>query len=96
MKYQQVEDGRERGFSLENAVLFVVGLKVLVHATGVGHLLAVDLWQELGVVDTLLLVEKDVGRVGVNLLRVHFLQRQKQRTFIENPQRSDQQLFFVT
>lgn len=59
--------------SLEDTVFLVVGLKVFIHATGVGHLLAVDLWQILGVVDSLLLVEKDVGRVGVNLLRVHFL-----------------------
>lgn len=47
--------------SLEDTVLLVVGLEVLVHATGVGHLLAIDLWQELGVVDPLLLVEEDVG-----------------------------------
>lgn len=72
------------GSSLENAVLFVVGLKVLVHATGVGHLLAVDLWQELGVVDALLLVEEDVGRVGVDLLRVHFLHGHKQEDLCEN------------
>lgn len=59
--------------SLEHTVFLVVGLKVFIHATGVGHLLAIDLWQELGVVDPLLLVEEDVGRVGVDLLRVHFL-----------------------
>lgn len=59
--------------SLENTVFLVVGLKVFIHATGVGHLFAIDLWQELGVFDALLLVEEDVGRVGVDLLRVHFL-----------------------
>lgn len=47
--------------SLEDTVFFVVGLKVFIHATGVGHLLAIDLRQELGVVDALLLVEEDVG-----------------------------------
>lgn len=60
--------------SLEDTVFFVVGLKVFIHATGVGHLLAIDLRQELGVVDALLLVEEDVGRVGVDFLRVHFLE----------------------
>ena len=59
--------------SLEDTVLLVVRLKVFVHATGVGHLLAVCLWQELGVVDPLLLIEEDVRRVGVNLLGVHLL-----------------------
>lgn len=47
--------------SLEDTVFLVVRLKVFVHATGVSHLLAIDLWKELGVVDTLLLVEEDVG-----------------------------------
>lgn len=59
--------------SLEDAVFLVVGLKVFVHATGVGHLFAVSLWEELGVVHSLLLIEEDVCRVCVNLLRVHFL-----------------------
>lgn len=61
--------------SLEDTVFFVVGLKVFIHATGVGHLFAIDLWQELRVLDPLLLVEQDVSRVGVDLLRVHFLVR---------------------
>lgn len=47
--------------SLEDTVFLVVGLKVFIHATGVGHLLAVNLWEELRVVDPLLLVEEDVG-----------------------------------
>lgn len=64
--------GRTRP-SLEDAVLFIVGLKVFVHATGVGHLFAIDLWQEVRVLDPLLLVEQDVGGVGVDLLRLHFL-----------------------
>lgn len=65
--------------SLEDTVFLVVGLKVFVHATGVGHLLAVDLWQELGVVHPLLLVEEDVGRVCVYLLRVQFLSIQNEK-----------------
>lgn len=73
---RQLED---EGPSLENTVFFVVGLKVFIHATCVGHLFAIDLWQELGVVDPLLLVKEDVGRVGVNLLRVHFLHREKNK-----------------
>lgn len=64
--------GRTRP-SLEDAVLFIVGLKVFIHATGVGHLFAIDLWQEVRVLDPLLLVEQDVSRVGVDLLRLHFL-----------------------
>lgn len=59
--------------SLEDTVFFVVRLKVFIHATGVCHLLAISLWQKLGVVDSLLLVEEDVGRVCINLLRVHLL-----------------------
>lgn len=59
--------------SLEDTVFFVVGLKVFIHATGVGHLFAIDLWQELRVLDSLLLVEQDVSRVGVDLLGMHFL-----------------------
>lgn len=62
--------------SLEDTVFFVVGLKVFIHATGVGHLFAINLWQELRVLDALLLVEQDVGRVSVDLLRVHFLVRE--------------------
>lgn len=76
VRCRQLED---EGPSLENTVFFVVGLKVFIHATCVGHLFAIDLWQELGVVDPLLLVEEDVGRVGVNLLRVHFLHREKNK-----------------
>lgn len=64
--------GRTRP-SLEDAVLFIVGLKVFIHATGVGHLFAIDLWQEVRVLDPPLLVEQDVSRVGVDLLRLHFL-----------------------
>lgn len=62
--------------SLEHTVFFVVGLKVFIHATGVGHLFAIDLWQELRVLDSLLLVEQDVSRVGVDLLGMHFLVRE--------------------
>lgn len=62
--------------SLEDTVLFVVRLKVFIHATGVGHLFAIDLWQELRVLDSLLLVEQDVSRVGVDLLGLHFLVRE--------------------
>lgn len=63
--------------SLEDTVFFVVGLKVFIHATGVGHLFAIDLWQELRVLDSLLLVEQDVSRVGVDLLGLHFLVKRK-------------------
>lgn len=63
--------------SLEDTVFFVVRLKVFIHATGVGHLFAIDLWQELRVLDPLLLVEEDVSRVGVDLLGVYFLGREK-------------------
>lgn len=76
----QMED---EGPSLEDTVFLVVRLKVFIHATGVGHLFAIDLWQEVGVLDSLLLVEEDVGRVGVHLLRVHFLQRKKNHTNAE-------------
>lgn len=61
---------------LEDTVLFVVGLKVFIHATGVGHLFAIDLRQKVRVLDSLLLVEQDVRRVGVDLLRLHLLVRQ--------------------
>ncbi len=54
--------------SLEDTVFLIVGLKVFIHATGVGHLFAINLWEKLGVVNSLLLIEEDVGRVGVDLL----------------------------
>lgn len=67
--------------SLQYTVLLIIGLKVFVHATGVGHLLAVGLWQEPGVVHSLLLVEQDVGRVRIDFLRVHFLLTTEQQSF---------------
>ena len=65
--------------SLQDTVFFVVRLKVLVHTTGVGHLLAIGLWQKLGIVHPLLLVEEDVGRVCINLLGAQFLEVQRER-----------------
>lgn len=62
--------------SLDDTVFFVVGFKVFIHATGVGHLFAIDLWQELRVLHSPLLVEQDISRVGVDLLGLHFLVRE--------------------
>lgn len=63
--------------SLQHTVLLVVGLEVLVHAARVCHLLAIDLGQELGIVHPLLLVEQNVGRVRVDLVRVQLLTQGK-------------------
>lgn len=63
--------------SLQHTVFLVVRFKVLVHAARVCHLLAIDLGQELGIVHPLLLVEQNVGRVRVDLVRVQFLTRGK-------------------
>lgn len=73
-EYVQRRQMEDEGPSLKDTVFLVVRLKVFIHATGVGHLFAIDPWQELGILDSLLLVEKNVGRVGVDLLGVHFLE----------------------
>lgn len=78
---EHVQSLEDQGPSLKDTVFLVVGLKVFVHATGVGHLFTIDLWQELGVLDSLLLVEEDVRRVGVDLLGVHLLEREKHRIY---------------